>query len=104
MWGLSFYAQALEEVFEFYDLAKGSISEYLTELTKDARKETTKRLKENNRQNLSKIDMIGVKRWSEFVEHGFLLTKNRRVCRNCRSICLYRKRKDAVRMGYCTTY
>ncbi len=57
-----------EEVFEFYDLAKATISEYLTELTKDARKETTKRLKENNRQNLSKTDMIGVKRWSEFVE------------------------------------
>ncbi|MBL4588645.1 MAG: ATP-binding protein [Alphaproteobacteria bacterium] len=57
-----------EEVLEFYDLAKGSISDYLAELTKEARKGTTKRLKENNRQNLSKSDLIGVKRWSEFVE------------------------------------
>lgn len=57
-----------EEVLEFYDLAKGVISDYLSELTRDSRAETTRRLKENNRQNLSKADMVGVKRWNEFVE------------------------------------
>lgn len=57
-----------EEVLEFYDLAKVSISDYLAKLTKEARKEATKRLKENNRQNLSRSDLIGVKRWNDFVE------------------------------------
>ena len=57
-----------EEVLEFYDSAKSVISDYLLELSKESRAETTKRLRENNCQNLSKADMIGVNRWNEFIE------------------------------------
>ena len=57
-----------EDVLEFYDSAKEVISAYLTELTKESRAETTKRLKDNNKQNLSKADMAGVSRWNDFVE------------------------------------
>lgn len=58
----------VEDVLEFYDSAKEVISSYLQELTKETRTETTNRLRENNRQKLSKADMIGVDRWNEFVE------------------------------------
>ncbi|GAB1261465.1 ATP-binding protein [Aurantivibrio plasticivorans] len=57
-----------EEVFEFYDSAKTVIGDYLRELTKESRAETTQRLRENNRQSLSKTDMVGVGRWNEFIE------------------------------------
>jgi hypothetical protein len=57
-----------EEVLEFYDSTKMVIGDYLRELTKESRAETAQRLRDNNRQNLSKADMIGVSRWNEFVE------------------------------------
>jgi len=57
-----------EEVLEFYDSATSVISDYLLELTKESRAETAKRLRDNNRHNLSKTDMVGVHRWNEFVE------------------------------------
>lgn len=57
-----------EEVLEFYDTAKAVIGGYLGELTKESRAETSRRLREDNRQNLSKTNMIGVNRWNEFIE------------------------------------
>lgn len=57
-----------EEVLDFYDLAKVVIGNYLQDLTKGSRAETTSRLKEDNRKNLSKTNMIGVSRWNDFVE------------------------------------
>jgi hypothetical protein len=57
-----------EEVLEFYDLAKDVIAQYLQELTKENRAENSQRLKDNNRVNLSKIGILGVSRWSSFVE------------------------------------
>jgi hypothetical protein len=57
-----------EDVLGFYDSAKTVIGDYLRELTKESRAETTQRLRENNRQNLSKTNMVGVSRWNEFIE------------------------------------
>ena len=57
-----------EEVLGFYDSAKTVIGDYLRDLTKESRAETTSRLRESNRKNLSKTNMVGVSRWNEFVE------------------------------------
>lgn len=58
-----------DEMLEFYDLTKSTILGFITELSKEKRAETTKRLKDDNRQKLSVVSPIGVSRWNEFVEN-----------------------------------
>lgn len=55
-------------VLDFYDLAKESIDDYLLDLTRESRSETKKNLIDKNRDNLSKVNMIGVSRWTSFIE------------------------------------
>lgn len=57
-----------DDVLEFYDGAKKTILNFIIELSKEKRAETSKQLLEENRQKLSIASVTGVSRWKEFVD------------------------------------
>jgi hypothetical protein len=57
-----------DDVLEFYDGAKQTILDFIIELSKERRAETSKQLLEENRQKLSVVSATGVSRWKEFVD------------------------------------
>lgn len=57
-----------DDVLEFYDGAKQTILNFIIELSKEKRAETSKQLLEENRQKLSVVSATGVSRWKEFVD------------------------------------
>lgn len=57
-----------DDVLEFYDGTKKTILDFIIELSKEKRAETSKQLLEENRQKLSVASATGVSRWKEFVD------------------------------------
>lgn len=57
-----------DDILEFYESAKKTILDFIIELSKERRTETSKQLLEENRQKLSVVTPIGVSRWKEFVD------------------------------------
>jgi len=60
--------EVTESVLDFYDLAKSTITDYLSSFSTEQRKETTQRLRDNNRATLHKAGLIGNSRWNAFIE------------------------------------
>ncbi|RXE85947.1 ATP-binding protein [Pseudoalteromonas sp. A757] len=57
-----------DKALSFYDLAKETIANYLLNLSLGQRKVTTNRLREENRYVLNQAGLLGVSRWSTFVD------------------------------------
>jgi len=57
-----------DKALSFYDLAKETIAQYLLNLSLGQRKETTNRLREDNRFVLNQTGLLGVSRWNAFVD------------------------------------
>lgn len=57
-----------ESVLDFYDIAKSTITDYLSSFSTEQRKETTQRLRDNNRSTLCEAGLLGNSRWNAFIK------------------------------------